>query len=134
MDNTSAPLLQITQVMEEMFPLANADLVVNEAHSTGTHSPEGRGRVALFGLEDKILARLVTFGKALATTGAVVLTTELISDCLLNYARPLIYITSLSMSSVIAADASLHSSRPGCWISSCFDSFPPPPHLSSPHI
>ncbi|KAH6871472.1 PLP-dependent transferase [Coprinopsis sp. MPI-PUGE-AT-0042] len=107
MDGTFAPLLEITQMIEEMFPLGNAYLVVDEAHSTGIYGPEGRGRVALLGLEDKVLARLVTFGKALAATGAVVLTNELIRDYLLNYARPLIYTTSLSLSSVIAADASL---------------------------
>ncbi|KAH6909374.1 PLP-dependent transferase [Coprinopsis sp. MPI-PUGE-AT-0042] len=107
MDGTFAPLLEITQLIEEMFPLGNAYLVVDEAHSTGIYGPEGRGRVALLGLENKVLARLVTFGKALAATGAVVLTNDLIRDYLLNYARPLIYTTSLSLSSVIAANASL---------------------------
>ncbi|KAH6901235.1 hypothetical protein BKA70DRAFT_1436280 [Coprinopsis sp. MPI-PUGE-AT-0042] len=68
MDGTFALLLQITQMIEEMFPLGNADLAVDEAQSTGIYGPEGRGRIALFGLEDKVLARLVTFGKALAAT------------------------------------------------------------------
>jgi 7-keto-8-aminopelargonate synthetase-like enzyme len=69
MDGTFAPLLEIIEMMEEIFPLGNAYLVVDEAHSTGIYGPEGRGRVALLGLEDKVLARLVTFGKALAATG-----------------------------------------------------------------
>ncbi|KAH6880206.1 pyridoxal phosphate-dependent transferase [Coprinopsis sp. MPI-PUGE-AT-0042] len=71
------------------------------------YGPERRRRVALLGLQDKVLARLVTFGKALATTSAVVLANGPIPDYLLNYARPLIYTTSLSLFSVIAADASL---------------------------
>ncbi|KAH6880192.1 pyridoxal phosphate-dependent transferase [Coprinopsis sp. MPI-PUGE-AT-0042] len=95
MDGTFSPLLEITQMVEEMFPLGNA------------YGPEGRGRVALLGLKDKVLARLVTFGKAWAATGAVVLPNGRIRDHLFTYARPLIYTTSLSLSSVIAADASL---------------------------
>jgi 8-amino-7-oxononanoate synthase len=71
MDGTFAPLLEITEMMEQVFPLGNAYLVVDEAHSTGIYGPEGRGRVALLGLENKVLARLVTFGKALAATGGM---------------------------------------------------------------
>ncbi|KAH6880186.1 PLP-dependent transferase [Coprinopsis sp. MPI-PUGE-AT-0042] len=84
MDGTFAPLLENTQMVEETFPLGNVYL--------------GRGRVARLGSEDKVLARLVAFEKALATTSAVVLANGLIHDYLLNYARPLIYTTSLSLS------------------------------------
>ncbi|KAH6880198.1 pyridoxal phosphate-dependent transferase [Coprinopsis sp. MPI-PUGE-AT-0042] len=73
MDGTFAPLLEITQMIEEMFPLGNAYLVVDEAHLTGIYGSEGGRRGALLGLEDKALARLVRLEKALATTGAVVL-------------------------------------------------------------
>lgn len=69
MDGTFAPLQEIVQVLEEVFPRGNGYLVVDEAHSTGIYGPQGRGRVAQLGLEDKVLARLHTFGKALAATG-----------------------------------------------------------------
>jgi len=62
--------------------------------------------VAQLGLEDCVLARLHTFGKALAASGAVLLTNTLIRDYLLNYARPLIYTTSLSNAAIIAASCS----------------------------
>ncbi|KAG6862893.1 hypothetical protein C0991_009622, partial [Blastosporella zonata] len=65
MDGTFAPLKEITAVLEGR----NMHLVVDEAHATGIYGPQGRGRVAELGLEDKVLARLHTFGKALAATG-----------------------------------------------------------------
>lgn len=69
MDGTLAPLLQIVETMEELFPHGNGYVVVDEAHSTGVYGPQGRGLVAALGLEDRIFARLHTFGKALAATG-----------------------------------------------------------------
>jgi len=88
------------------FRLLNAYLVVDEAHSTGIYGPQGRGRVSMLGLENRVFARLHTFGKALAATGAVVLTNVLVRDYLLNYARTLIYTTSLSYANIIAANCS----------------------------
>lgn len=69
MDGTFAPLREIADLLEDAFPLKNAYLVVDEAHSTGIYGPQGRGRVVELGLEDRVLARLHTFGKALAATG-----------------------------------------------------------------
>ncbi|KAK0497232.1 pyridoxal phosphate-dependent transferase [Armillaria luteobubalina] len=106
MDGTFAPLQEFVEILEEVFPHGNGYLVVDEAHSTGIYGPQGRGRVAMLGLESRVFARLHTFGKALAATGAVLLTTPLIRDYMLNYARSLIYTTSLSFSNIIAADAS----------------------------
>ncbi|TFK61681.1 PLP-dependent transferase [Pluteus cervinus] len=106
MDGTFAPLQEIVEVMEDVFPAGNIHLVVDEAHSTGIYGDKGKGRVAMLGLEEKVLARLHTFGKALAATGAVILTSVLIRDYLLNYARSLIYTTSLNYANIIAADAS----------------------------
>jgi 8-amino-7-oxononanoate synthase len=71
MDGTFAPLRGIVDLLDELFPLRNAYLVVDEAHSTGIHGPQGRGCVALLGLEDRVFARLHTFGKALAATGGL---------------------------------------------------------------
>ncbi|KAG7444323.1 PLP-dependent transferase [Guyanagaster necrorhizus] len=106
MDGTFAPLQEFVEMLEEVFPRGNGYLVVDEAHSTGIYGPQGRGRVAMMGLENRVFARLHTFGKALAATGAVLLTTPLIRDYMLNYARSLIYTTSLSFLNIIAADAS----------------------------
>ncbi|KAI0833843.1 PLP-dependent transferase [Trametes gibbosa] len=106
MDGTIAPLVQIVQALEELFPKKNGYLVVDEAHSTGVYGPQGRGLVAAFGLEGRVFARLHTFGKALAATGAVLLVTPLVRDYLLNYARSLIYTTSLSNANIVAAGCS----------------------------
>ncbi|CAA7267510.1 unnamed protein product [Cyclocybe aegerita] len=106
MDGTFAPLAEIVDLLDEVFPAKNGYLVVDEAHSTGIYGPQGRGRVAMLGLEDRVLARLHTFGKALAATGAVLLTNTLVRDYLLNYARSLIYTTSLSYANIIAGDCS----------------------------
>jgi 8-amino-7-oxononanoate synthase len=69
MDGTFAPLSEMVRAIEELFPLGNAYLIVDEAHSTGVYGPQGRGRVAQLGLESKVLLRLCTFGKALGSTG-----------------------------------------------------------------
>ena len=69
MDGTFSPLSAIVHVLETLFPLGNAHLVVDEAHSTGVYGPQGRGRVAQLGLESKVMVRLHTFGKALAASG-----------------------------------------------------------------
>ncbi|OAX34596.1 PLP-dependent transferase [Rhizopogon vinicolor AM-OR11-026] len=101
MDGTFAPLHEIVQCVEEMLPRGNGYVIVDEAHATGIYGPQGRGMVAALGLEGRVLARLHTFGKALAGSGAAILTTELIRDYLLNYARPLIYTTALTYANVI---------------------------------
>ncbi|EED81622.1 predicted protein [Postia placenta Mad-698-R] len=107
MDGTIVPLTEMVETMEELFPRGNGYVIVDEAHATGVYGPEGRGLVALLGLERRVFARLHTFGKALAGTGeAVLLVTPLVRDYLLNYARSLIYTTSLSYANIISADCS----------------------------
>lgn len=69
MDGTFSPLREIVALVDELFPQRNGYLVVDEAHATGIYGPEGRGCVAQLGLEKRVLARLHTFGKALAATG-----------------------------------------------------------------
>ena len=69
MDGTISPLADIVQFAESAFPSRNAYVFVDEAHSTGIYGPSGRGLVNLFGLQDRVFARLHTFGKALAGTG-----------------------------------------------------------------
>lgn len=69
MDGDLAPLAEISELVEGMFPAKNAHLVVDEAHATGIYGSQGRGRVCELGLEDKIFIRLHTFGKALACNG-----------------------------------------------------------------
>lgn len=69
MDGTIAPLTQIVECVEEMLPLGNGYIIVDEAHATGIYGPKGRGLVVDLGLEKRVFARLHTFGKALAASG-----------------------------------------------------------------
>ncbi|KAM0145197.1 hypothetical protein ACHAP3_000320 [Botrytis cinerea] len=107
MDGDLCPLRSVVDTVEDIFGLGGITergrgyIVVDEAHSTGVYGPSGRGLVSELGLEKKIFARLHTFGKALAGNGAIILTTPLTRHYLLNYARPLIYSTSLSTPSLL---------------------------------
>ena len=71
MDGNLAPLVDIVEAVEELLPRGNGYIIVDEAHSTGVYGPQGRGLVAAYGLEDRVFARLHTFGKALAGTGGM---------------------------------------------------------------
>jgi len=123
MDGTISPLADIIQLAESAFPSRNAYVFVDEAHSTGIYGPNGRGLVNLLGLQSRVFARLHTFGKALAGTGgesvcsdpvesmlkrgiAVLLVPPLVKQYLINYARTLIYTTSLSYANIISANCS----------------------------
>lgn len=68
-----------------------ANLIVDEAHAVGLF---GLGLVNLLNVEDRVFARLVTFGKALGCHGAVVLGSNLLRDYLINFARSFIYTTA----------------------------------------
>jgi 8-amino-7-oxononanoate synthase len=69
MDGDIAPMGEICNLLDELLPCKNGHLVVDEAHATGIYGRNGRGLVSFFGLEDKVTARLHTFGKALASSG-----------------------------------------------------------------
>ncbi|KAJ3154867.1 hypothetical protein HDU86_004572 [Geranomyces michiganensis] len=106
MDGDMAPLREITSLLSSpRYAPRRAVLVVDEAHSTATMGPHGRGLVAALGLESEVFARLHTFGKGLGAHGAVVLGPQMLRDYLVNYARPLIYSTMMPPHSLIAIRA-----------------------------
>ncbi|KAL1303161.1 hypothetical protein AAFC00_006588 [Neodothiora populina] len=106
MDGDVAPLKEIVAVVDELLPVGNGHIIVDEAHSTGVLGPKGRGLVNALGLESKISIRLHTFGKAMACNGAIILCAPLIRQYLVNYARPLIYTTFLSYPALAAIKSS----------------------------
>lgn len=69
MDGSISPLNLMVKALEEVLPKGNGHLVVDEAHATGIYGLQGRGIVSMFGIENKCLARLHTFGKALSCVG-----------------------------------------------------------------
>ncbi|KAL6709231.1 hypothetical protein ACN47E_001638 [Coniothyrium glycines] len=100
MDGDVAPLRGIVDTVHNIVGHDRGYIVVDEAHSTGVLGSEGRGLVCQLGLERRILARLHTFGKALASNGAIILGSSTLRHYLINYARPLIYTTFLSYPSL----------------------------------
>jgi len=102
MDGDLAPLSEMVSTMKELFPGNNCHLIVDEAHATGVYGPKGSGRVSELGLEREVLVRLHTFGKALGSNGAVILSSPTIRAYLINYARPIIFTTFLSYPNLAA--------------------------------
>lgn len=101
MGGDQAPLRELAEVCQEH----GAHLVVDEAHSVGVYGPRGAGLVAELGLTEQVLARVVTFGKALGGQGAAVVGPALLRDYLLNFSRPFIYTTALPAYTVAALQA-----------------------------
>ncbi|GAA5816449.1 hypothetical protein MFLAVUS_009978 [Mucor flavus] len=101
MDGDVAPLIDLVRILRKYWPnKENGYLIVDEAHSTGVYGENGRGVVHELGLQDEMFARLHTFGKALASNGAAILGSDVLRQYLINYARPLIYSTFMSYSSL----------------------------------
>lgn len=105
MDGDIAPLREICDLVEQLLPNDNGYLVVDEAHATGIYGRDGRGLVASLGLEHRVAARLHTFGKALASSGAVFLTSKTVRSYLVNYSRPQVFTTAMTYANV----ANLHA-------------------------
>lgn len=96
MDGDEAPLPEILGCCED----AGAALIIDEAHAVGVLGPQGRGLCAALGLEEKVWARVVTFGKALGAHGAAILGSTLLREYLINFSRPFIYTTGLPPDSI----------------------------------
>jgi 8-amino-7-oxononanoate synthase len=95
MDGDEAPLAAMAACCKE----AGANLVVDEAHSTGVYFP---GLTAELGLAPQVFARLHTFGKAAGVHGAAWVGSALLRDYLINFSRPFIYTTAPSPHAVTA--------------------------------
>ena len=72
MDGDIAPIEAVLANIERHLPRGNGHLIIDEAHATGVYGSCGRGVVSQLGVEDRILARLHTFGKALSSGGGIV--------------------------------------------------------------
>ena len=90
MDGDYAPLKELVAVCKEH----GAQLVVDEAHSTGINGEHGQGYAHQLRLHGDCLLRIATFGKAMGGMGAVVLGPAVLRDYLINFSRPFIYSTA----------------------------------------
>lgn len=77
MDGDVVPLKAVVDCVEERLPAGNGYIVVDEAHSNGWLGDRGRGLVCHLGLEDRVWARIHTFGKALGCSGGKIPTLPL---------------------------------------------------------
>ena len=89
MDGDTPPILAILQLAEQY----GANLIVDEAHAVGLYPS---GLIPELGLQNRVFASIVTFGKALGCHGAVVLGSGLLRQYLINFARSFVYTTAAS--------------------------------------
>lgn len=82
-----------------------AYLVVDEAHAVGVFGKRGEGLLDQPVLQDRVFARIVTFGKAMGCHGAAILGGNALKSYLVNFARSFIYTTGLpphSLATILA--------------------------------
>lgn len=94
MDGDTPPIPEILTLVEKY----NAHLIVDEAHAVGLY---GLGLIDE-SLNDRVFARVVTFGKALGCHGAIILGSALLKEYLVNFARSFIYTTAASFHQLAA--------------------------------
>ncbi|KAL8927687.1 MAG: hypothetical protein Q9172_001247 [Xanthocarpia lactea] len=113
MDGDVCPLRDLVEVAKEIFPSGNAQFLVDEAHSTGILGPQGAGLVSDLGLEKEVAIRLHTFGKAMGSSGAIILGNQTVKTALTNFARPIIYSTGPAFPIVAAIRSSYRLMKAG---------------------
>lgn len=89
MDGDTPPIIEILALTEKY----KAQLIVDEAHAVGLYH---KGLISHLGMESRIFARIVTFGKSLGCHGAIVLGSSLLREYLVNFSRAFIYTTAAS--------------------------------------
>ncbi|RZL46898.1 MAG: aminotransferase class I/II-fold pyridoxal phosphate-dependent enzyme, partial [Pedobacter sp.] len=100
MDGDIAPLQEIADLCERY----RASLIVDEAHATGVFGDKGRGLVVQLNLQEKVFARIVTFGKAIGIHGAIILGNQTLKNYLINFARSFVYTTAAPIHNIIAVN------------------------------
>ncbi|KAK4041224.1 pyridoxal phosphate-dependent transferase [Parachaetomium inaequale] len=104
MDGDVAPLVDIVDCVERCLGQGNGYVIVDEAHSTGIFGDCGRGLVCELGLERRVWARVLGFGKAVGCAGGMVLCSSTTRSYLINYARTLIYTTAMAFPSLASIE------------------------------
>ncbi|MBP9706063.1 MAG: 8-amino-7-oxononanoate synthase [Oligoflexales bacterium] len=97
MEGSAAPLREILEIVEEF----GARLIIDEAHALGVVGRKGAGLVSHLGLQDRVFARVVTYGKAFGLAGAALLGPELLKKIMINKSKPFIYTTALPIVQLI---------------------------------
>jgi 8-amino-7-oxononanoate synthase len=102
MDGDFAPLDALTAIADRH----DAFLMVDEAHATGVFGPGGRGLTAAYEGRENLIA-VHTCGKALGAAGALVTTTRILRDFIVNCCRPFIFSTAPSPLMAVAVQEAI---------------------------
>jgi 8-amino-7-oxononanoate synthase len=102
MDGDFAPLDALVAIADRH----DAFLMIDEAHATGVYGEEGRGLTAAYEGRENLIA-IHTCGKALGVAGALVTTTKILRDFIVNRCRPFIFSTAPSPLMAVAVEAAL---------------------------
>nr|WP_294787589.1 pyridoxal phosphate-dependent aminotransferase family protein [uncultured Flavobacterium sp.] len=84
--------------LEELILLSekhNCYLIINEAHALGVFGEKGEGLIQHLQLQNRVFARIVTFGKALGSQGAAILGSIQLREYLINFAKSFSTTTAL---------------------------------------
>lgn len=92
MDGDSPNLEELVLLSEKY----TSYLIIDEAHALGVFGDKGEGMVQSLNLQNRVFARIMTFGKGLGCHGAAILGSSELRDYLINFARSFIYTTGLS--------------------------------------
>lgn len=92
MDGDVCPLGEIAAVCKKQDTL----LIVDEAHSMAIVGKKGVGLTQSLGLEDQVLARIMTYGKGPGIHGAAVVGPTWLRDYQINFSRSMIFSTAPS--------------------------------------
>jgi len=98
MDGDEAPIKKIATLCEK-YQVA---LIVDEAHAAGIFGDRGEGLVHHYQLQNKVFARIITFGKAYGCHGAAILSNVDVRNYLINFSKPFIYTTALPLLNILA--------------------------------
>lgn len=69
MDGDFAPLPALLDILDQYVPKERQCVVLDEAHSTGVYGRQGRGVAYALGEQRRVGIRLMTFGKAVGSSG-----------------------------------------------------------------
>jgi glycine C-acetyltransferase/8-amino-7-oxononanoate synthase len=103
-DGELAPLDEIVAIGRRR----RVRVLVDESHALGTVGPEGRGALALAGLEDQVDVALGSLGNAFGSYGGYVVCDRQMAEYLVNAARTLLFSSAPAPPATAAALAALN--------------------------
>jgi len=103
MDGDVAPLAEIVKLAHE----ADAFVLLDDAHGTGTLGARGRGSAEAAGVLDEVDILMGTLGKSMGSFGAFIAGSTKLRDLLINTARSFIFSCALAPAQVEASRVAL---------------------------